>query len=179
MELSISAEQNDPESCVRIAKVMAKFQRLHKLIIRVWRESEIHAFLNALNDEHDSRMFSTVKELTICINEDVLQVGENKENDSTSELENFIGNFKNIKKLNSFPIDRFNPFTNINIENLEELVVDTPNTKKDMDIVSEFVSKSMINKLELRGIQSDPLSYDSMSKLKNIFLCVTFIYSMP
>ena len=108
----------------------------------------------------------------MIINEAVIQPKDESGPGSSLEIEKFIGNFENLRILNSFPRDGFNPFKHVNIDKLKDITINTPWTLKDTEITSAFVSKSKCHSLKLygnlinlinSGIQGDPLNYDTMS----------------
>jgi len=77
-------------------------------------------------------------------------------------MEEFVSYFENIVSLNSYPRNGFNPFTKVKTDCLNCISVDTPETQNNLNEVSTFVSGSKIQKLRLRGIQANDLSYKGL-----------------
>lgn len=142
IELGICSSGANAESCAAIAEVIAKFQTLKTMKIQVWRESNVTPFFQSLNTHTDSAFYKTVTHLEIIIHEDVINFEDEGFVKQETEIETFIGKFQNLASLNSYPRDGFNPYKNVNVETLEELIVYTPCTPNDMKIVSSFVSSS-------------------------------------
>lgn len=137
-------------------------------MIQIWCNSDVSSFFKALNELPDTKMFTTVTELSVIVHEDVIQMGGIETSDTARNIEDFIGKFQRLRSLDSYPRDGFNPFAKVNTETLTSLTITTPCTKADMDIVSAFISSSQIQRLALRGMQAEQLSYEKASKLSFI-----------
>lgn len=146
-----------------IAAWLQRFNKLSHLKIQVWQDAIISNFINALNEFTESKFYKTVIHLEVIINENVLSnTADQSKSQDWEAIENFIGNFEYIKKLTSFPIDGFNPFSKLASASLEEVVVFTPATADDLKIVSKFVTNSSIKRLKLLYIQSVDVQYVDM-----------------
>ena len=126
------------------------------------------ALFNALNHLAESKIYETVTELEIinhgCIMEQDLDEGQS----SCQKIEEFIGRFCYLKKINSFPTHGFNPFVNINQIHLEELVIQTPASNDELLIVSQFINSCDVKSLTFIGIQSEDVQYPEMQCPKSL-----------